>query len=87
MKNLSDLFKLDEDNFIICSGNSIKDVLKSSNESLETFYDILNTLGERSAMAQNLKQIITTHIKFMNTNQRVYIKIHENAPVGFLKVG
>jgi hypothetical protein len=48
---------------------------------------IINTLGERSAISQKLKQIITSSSKFYGTDQRIYIKVAENKALGFVKVG
>lgn len=48
---------------------------------------IINTLGERSAISQKLKQVITTTTKFYGTDQRIYIKVAGNKALGFVKVG
>lgn len=48
---------------------------------------IINTMGERSATSQGLKQVITSLTKFSGTNQRIYIKIEGTQAVGFVKTG
>lgn len=34
-----------------------------------------------------MKSVITTGIKFINTDQRIYIKCEGNSVIGFLKIG
>ena len=48
---------------------------------------MLNFMGERSAISQKLKQVITTTGKFYGTDQRIYIKVSGNKALGFVKVG
>ena len=48
---------------------------------------IFDTMEGLSANAQALKQIITNSIIFLNSNQRIYIKVKENRVLGFIKVG
>jgi alpha-tubulin N-acetyltransferase 1 len=44
-------------------------------------------MGERSATAQKLKQVITTPSKFYNSDQRLYLKASGTKVLGFIKVG
>ncbi len=34
-----------------------------------------------------MKSVITSGVKFLGTDQRIYIKIEENSVIGFLKLG
>jgi hypothetical protein len=54
---------------------------------LETLTKIINSLGERSATSQGLKQVITNLTKFSGTSQRIYIKLEGSKAMGFLKTG
>ncbi len=44
-------------------------------------------MGEKSATAQGLKQIITSAIKFTGTDHRIYIKVEGNKAIGFVRSG
>lgn len=44
-------------------------------------------MGELSSKAQGLKSIITSALKFMGTDQRIYIKVRDKQVLGFVKVG
>ena len=86
---MADVLKVDEDGFVCCSG---RDYLKhvrhhQQDKGLTALSKIINVLGERSAISQKLKQIITTTIKFYNSDQRIYIKVSGNKALGFVKVG
>ena len=86
---IDEVLKVDEDGFICFSG---KDYLKqlrhhSQDKGLTIMNKIINTLGERSAISQKLKQVITTTIKFYGTDQRIYIKVMGTKALGFVKVG
>jgi hypothetical protein len=48
---------------------------------------VITTMGERSAQAQKLKQVITTPSKFYSSDQRLYLKVSGNKALGFIKVG
>lgn len=87
--NISDVLKVDEDGFIVCSGRDYLKQLRPHHQEkgLVILSKIINTLGERSAISQKLKQIITTTIKFYNSDQRIYIKVAGNKALGFVKVG
>jgi hypothetical protein len=83
------VLKVDEDGFICFMG---KDYLKQSlphtqDKGMLTLSKIINGLGERSAISQKLKQVITTTTKFYGTDQRIYIKVSGNKALGFVKVG
>lgn len=87
---ISELFNLDEDGFIICTGTNYRTVMKQGpkySESLDTLCKIINTLGELSAASQGLKQVITNITRFSGTNQRIYIKTSGNQALGFVKSG
>lgn len=86
---ISDVLKVDEDGFICCSGRDYMKQLRphQQEKGLAVLSRIINTLGERSAIAQKLKQIITTTIKFYGTDQRIYIKVAGSKAMGFVKVG
>ena len=44
-------------------------------------------MGTLSAKAQGLKQAITSSIKFLGSDHRIFIKVKENLALGFMKVG
>ena len=44
-------------------------------------------MGNASATAQNLKQVITTFEKFVGSDNRMYLKVEDNKVLGMLKVG
>jgi hypothetical protein len=87
--NLSDVLKVDEDGFICCSGRDyLKQVRHNQmDKGLTALSKIINVLGERSAISQKLKQVITTTTKFYSTDQRIYIKVSGSKALGFVKVG
>ena len=47
---------------------------------------VIDEMGKASSKAQGLSHVITATGKFMGTNQRLYIKVHENTAEGILKV-
>ena len=65
---ISDVLKVDEDGFICCSGRDYMKQLRphQQEKGLAVLSRIINTLGERSAIAQKLKQIII-QIEHYNT--------------------
>ena len=87
--NLADVLKVDEDGFICCSGRDyLKQVRHNQmDKGLTALSKIINGLGERSAISQKLKQVITTTTKFYSTDQRIYIKVSGSKALGFVKVG
>ncbi|EAR90231.2 alpha-tubulin N-acetyltransferase (macronuclear) [Tetrahymena thermophila SB210] len=60
---------------------------KVSSQQEQQLGQVLNTMGERSAIAQGLKQVITNYDKVQGTDQRVYIVAEGRTCQGFLKVG
>jgi hypothetical protein len=86
---ISDFLKTDDDNFICFTGRDYLKQLKPHRQDKALFVlsTIINILGERSATAQKLKQIITSTTKFFGTDQRIYIKVQDNKALGFVKVG
>jgi alpha-tubulin N-acetyltransferase 1 len=87
--NIEEVLKVDEDGFVCFSG---RDYLKqtrthNADKGLGILNKIINNLGERSAISQKLKQVITTTTKFYGTDQRIYIKVCGNKALGFIKVG
>lgn len=44
-------------------------------------------MGNASAKAQSLKQVITTFEKFVGSDNRIYLKIDGNKVLGLLKIG
>ena len=83
---ISDHIKVDSKNFIICTGKNYHQILKGAS-GLKIFGEIINNIGLLSATSQNLKQPITTLLKFSGTEQRIYINVMENKVLGFVKVG
>lgn len=83
------MLKVDEEGFICFSGRDYLKQLRAHHQEkgLALLSKIINTMGERSAISQKLKAIITTTIKFYGTDQRIYIKVAENKALGFVKVG
>lgn len=47
---------------------------------------VIDEMGKASSKAQGLSHVITSTSKFMGTNQRLYIKVHESRAEGILKV-
>lgn len=87
--NISKHLKVNPDGFVICTGKTINKLLQSNfpNEGLKIIHEILNELGANSAKAQGLKQIITSAVKFTNTDHRLYLKVEGNKAIGFLRTG
>ncbi|KAM3139727.1 hypothetical protein pb186bvf_008185 [Paramecium bursaria] len=66
------------------NGISIINAKMKSNPQLD---EIINCMGEASAKAQQLKQVITSNIRFFQTDQRIYMKSASKLCLGFIKVG
>jgi alpha-tubulin N-acetyltransferase 1 len=86
---VEEMLKVDQDGFICLSG---RDYLSQTRpqmkeKGLALLSRIITTLGERSAAAQKLKQVITTPPKFYGSDQRLYLKVSANKALGFVKVG
>ena len=86
---IDSLLKVDEEGFICFSGRDYHQQVRPHHQQkgLTLLTNIINTLGERSAISQKLKQIITNSIKFYGTDQRIYIKVSGSKALGFVKVG
>lgn len=59
----------------------------SKSSVIEQIALMIDRMGEASAKAQQLPQVITTMSRFAGTNQRLYIKVDHNRVEGILKVG
>jgi hypothetical protein len=81
--------KVDQEGFLCCSGRDYLRQLRphSQERNLALLSKIITSLGERSAAAQKLKQVITTPSKFYASDQRIYLKVIGNKAFGFVKVG
>lgn len=55
--------------------------------SEDNIAQILDKMGESSAKAQKLPQVITTNNKFYTSDNKIYIKAEGNTCIGFIKVG
>ena len=86
---LDSVMKVDEDGFVCMSGRDYLKMIRPHHQEkgLSCLGKIINTMGERSAISQKLKQIITNTIKFYGTDQRIYIKVSGTKALGFIKVG
>lgn len=84
-----EVLKVDQDGFLCFSGKDYLRQLRphSQEKGLVLLSKIMSTLGERSATAQKLKQVITTPSKLYGSDQRVYLKVVGNKALGFIKVG
>jgi hypothetical protein len=87
--NAEEVLKVDEDGFICFSGRDYMRQTRNHTQEkgLLLLSKMINAQGERSAISQKLKQIITTTGKFYGTDQRMYIKVSGNKALGFVKVG
>ena len=84
--NASDLLEIDDRGFLFFSGKNYQRFIKNST-GLDLLKQIINGFGALSAKAQNLKQIITTLLKFSGSDQRIYMKIKGEKALGFVRVG
>ena len=48
---------------------------------------IIDKMGEGSARAQKLPQVITTSSKLFSSDNRLYVKAYDKQVIGILKVG
>ncbi|CAD8208191.1 unnamed protein product [Paramecium pentaurelia] len=63
-------------------------VISAQNSRRNCYLDeVIDKMGEASAIAQQLKQIITTANKFYGSDQRIYMKADGKNCQGLLKVG
>jgi hypothetical protein len=83
------VLKVDQDGFICVVGRDCQRHLRPhmQEKGLSLLGKMITTLGERSAAAQKLKQVITTPPKFYGSDQRLYLKVSGNKALGFVKVG
>ncbi|CAD8115754.1 unnamed protein product [Paramecium primaurelia] len=75
---LSKCMTVNENGITVLNGN------QKRNPQLD---DIITIMGEASAIAQNLKQVITSPIRFFQTDQKMYIKSEGKHCLGILKIG
>ncbi|CAD8113097.1 unnamed protein product [Paramecium sonneborni] len=75
---LSKYMTVNENGIAIINGN------QKRNPQLD---DVITIMGESSALAQNLKQVITSPMRFFQTDQKMYIKIEGKNCLGILKIG
>ena len=84
--NVSELLKTDDHGLLFFSGKNFHHYIKNS-AGYELLKQIINDFGVLSAKAQNLKQIITTFMKFSGSDHRMCIKIKGEKALGFIRVG
>ncbi|CAD8193624.1 unnamed protein product [Paramecium octaurelia] len=75
---LSKCMPVNENGITILNGN------QKRNPQLD---DVITIMGEASALAQNLKQLITSPTRFFQTDQKLYIKSEGKQCLGILKIG
>ncbi len=87
---LNTIFNIDKIGLSVIRGDRIF----KKNQKLLSF--VLDEIGIKSAtvrfqiltfQAQGLKTPVTTGTKFLETDQRIYLKCEGNAIIGFLKMG
>lgn len=73
---------------VVLHGHQIAQRLKGcKGEGMRHLAEIITAMGQASAKAQSLKQVITTFERFVGTDNRIYMKIEEHRVLGLLKVG
>ncbi|MBS1889761.1 MAG: GNAT family N-acetyltransferase [Actinobacteria bacterium] len=78
----------DKEGFVILNGHQLAQRLKTSKgEGMRHLAEVITAMGQASAKAQSLKQVITTFERFVGTDNRIYLKVEENRVLGLLKVG
>jgi alpha-tubulin N-acetyltransferase 1 len=75
------LFNCSKDGIGILDGDNI------SKKNFSLISSVLDAIGTASAKAQGLKAVITTGLKFIGTDQRLFIKCEGKTVVGLLKMG
>ncbi|CAK69405.1 unnamed protein product (macronuclear) [Paramecium tetraurelia] len=75
---LSKCMPVNENGITILNGN------QNRNPQLD---DVITIMGEASALAQNLRQLITSPTRFFQTDQKLYIKSEGKQCFGILKIG
>jgi alpha-tubulin N-acetyltransferase 1 len=79
--NCTHIFKCDNDGIVILNGNSIP-------KSIHSYICIvLDSIGLASSKAQGLKSAITTGIKFIKSDHKIFLVCDGKLAIGFLKVG
>ena len=53
----------------------------------DQFDEVINQMGQASAKAQKLPQVITTSMKLFTSDNRLYIRVEGKKAIGFIKVG
>lgn len=83
------MLKVDQGGFVCLSGRDYQRHLRphTQEKGLSLLSKIIATLGDSSAAAQKLKQVITTPSKFYSSDQRLFLKVIGNKALGFVKVG
>jgi alpha-tubulin N-acetyltransferase 1 len=65
-------------------GGKRVDQNSSSDEKLT---EIVDRMGEASAKAQKLPQVITTTSRLFTSDNKVFMRTHQNKVIGFIKTG
>ena len=81
--------RVDSTGFLICHGREHLRLLKAHHqkEGQKLLECMIDKLGLLSAKAQALKQTITSALRFVGSDHRIYIKVKEDHALGFIKVG
>ncbi|CAK67726.1 unnamed protein product (macronuclear) [Paramecium tetraurelia] len=78
-------------NFLISKCMSVNEngmtILNGTPQRNPCLDEVITTMGEASAKAQNLKQVITSPSRFYQTDQKLYIKSEGKQCLGILKIG
>ncbi|CAD8125994.1 unnamed protein product [Paramecium sonneborni] len=78
-------------NFLISKCMSVNEngmsILNGAQQRNPQLDEVITTMGEASAKAQNLKQVITSPLRFYQSDQKLYIKSEGKQCLGMLKVG
>jgi alpha-tubulin N-acetyltransferase 1 len=78
----------DKDGIVVLHGQQVAQRLKTyKGDSLRNMAEIITVMGQASAKAQALKQVITTFERFVGTDNRIYMKVDGQRVLGMLKVG
>ena len=88
--NCAQLFKCEKEGIGIISGDNIP------RNSQNIVSQVLDSIGEASAKvkliqkiikAQGLKSVITTGLKFIGSDHKIYINCEGKKAIGFIKIG
>ncbi|CAD8108597.1 unnamed protein product [Paramecium sonneborni] len=78
-------------NFLISKCMSVNEngmsILNGGQQHNQQLDEVIKIMGEASAKAQNLKQVITSPSRFYQTDQGIYIKSEGKQCLGMLKIG